>query len=348
MDFVKLPKLKTGDTVGIVSPSFAAPAAFPHVYKYGLKRLQEIFDLKYADYPTTAKLGASGTERAADLIAVFEDKNIKAVIASIGGDDQVTYIKNLPKEPFSKNPKPFFGYSDNTHFCNFLWHLGIPSYYGGALFIQFAMNKRMDELTVEFLKHALFDEGEFLLKVSDRFSQKSLDWKDENNLDIEREYQDTIGWQWEVGEIKDEVRGVLWGGCLESIDELLRHGIQIPTLEQFENVILFTETSEEMPDAEYVRRVYRALGERGILEKVRGILVGRPKAWEFDKPLSKEESLKFKNDQKEVILKTVRNYNQNIPIIFEMDFGHTDPQICLPYGGLCRIDAINKNIWATF
>jgi len=68
------------------------------------------------EYPTTSKLGASAEERSADLVAAFEDSDIKAVIATIGGDDQVTYIMNLPSEPFVNNPKPFFGYSDNSHF----------------------------------------------------------------------------------------------------------------------------------------------------------------------------------------------------------------------------------------
>lgn len=348
MNFKKLKKLQKGDFVGIVSPSFAAPAIFPHVYKLGIKRLKEEFGLDYKDFPATAKSGASGEERSADLVSAFTDQSIKAVIASIGGDDQVTYIKNLPTEPFINNPKPFFGYSDNTHFCNFLWHLGIPSYYGGALFIQFAMNKRMDELTKKFLNHALFGSGEFELKASDHFSQKSLDWSQPELLDVAREYEPTTGWKWDIAEDRNEVQGVLWGGCLESIDELLRHGIQIPTLEQFKEIILFTETSEEMPDKEYVLRVYRALGERGILANIKGLLVGRPKAWEFDKQLSADESVKFAKEQEATIVDIVRVYNKNIPVITNMDFGHTDPQICMPYGGVCKIFPVKKEIVATF
>ena len=132
----KFSKLSKGDKVAIVSPSFAAPGRFSDVYKLGLERLRTVFGLLPVEYPTTAKLGASGDERAADLIAAFNDPEIKAVIATIGGDDQVTYIKNLPAEPFVNNPKPFFGYSDNSHFCNFLFLNGIPSYYGGSLFTQ--------------------------------------------------------------------------------------------------------------------------------------------------------------------------------------------------------------------
>ncbi|MEO6077699.1 MAG: LD-carboxypeptidase, partial [Candidatus Andersenbacteria bacterium] len=133
----KLPKLEPGDKVAVLSPSFAAPGKFPAVYELGLQRLREVFHLEPVEFSTTKKVGASTEERAKDLIDAFENPEIKAVIATIGGDDQVTYIKDLPSEPFTKNPKPFFGYSDNTHFMNFLWLHGIPSYYGGSIMTQF-------------------------------------------------------------------------------------------------------------------------------------------------------------------------------------------------------------------
>jgi len=129
---------------------------------------------------------------------------------------------------------------------------------------------------------------------------------------------------------------------------MFRNDIQFPSLEDFENVILFTETSEEIPSAEYVERIYRELGERGILEKVQAILVGRPKAWEFDKPQSQEQRQVYREEQRKVIIEVVREYNTGIPIIQNLDFGHTDPQIPLPYGGKVRIDATAKKIFADF
>src|SRR4030042_5649391 len=145
--FVKLFKLKRGDKVAVLSPSFAAPGIWPHVYKLGLNRLQKIFGLEPVEFLVTKKVGASKEERSRDLIAAFEDEEIKAIISTIGGDDQVTYVKNLPSEPFVSNPKPFFGYSDNTHLITFLWLNGIPSFYGGALFTQFAEQGKMNDFT---------------------------------------------------------------------------------------------------------------------------------------------------------------------------------------------------------
>jgi muramoyltetrapeptide carboxypeptidase LdcA involved in peptidoglycan recycling len=342
---VKLQKLKKGDKVAILSPSFAAPGKWPQVYELGLKRLRDVFGLEPVEFPATKKIGASKEDRSKDLIDAFENKEIKAVIASLGGDDQITYIKNLPAAPFVNNPKPFFGFSDNTHFENFLWLHGIPSYYGGSLFTEFAMQKQMDPYTIEYLKHALFDEGEFELKPSDIYNDIGLDWNDLANLEKERVYEKNDGWFWDGTQ---DAAGITWGGCVESIDELLRHGVQIPSLQDFENIVLFTETSEEIPPADYVYRVYRALGERGILQRAKAVLAGRPKAWEFSKERTAAEKSVYRKSQREAIIGAVREYNQSIPIVQNIDIGHTAPQISLPNGKRMRINVGDKKIFVDF
>jgi len=345
MQFKELPKLKKGDKVAIVSPSTVAPAIWPKVYELGLKRVREIFELEPVEMSYTKKLGATKEERAQDLIDVFSDKNIKAVISTLGGDDQVTYIKNLPQDVFKDNPKPFFGFSDNTHFVNHLWLAGVPSYYGGCLFTQFATPASMDEFTIKYLKHALFDSGEFELEQSKESNDIDTSWNDESVLGIRREYEENEGWYWD-GE--NSVEGILWGGCIESVDELLRHNITIPSLSDFENIVLVLESSEEMPSQYYIRRVIRAFGERGILSKIKGLLIGRPKAWSFDNQTTKEWKVEYKKEQRDIILKTTREYNKDIPIIQNMDFGHTAPQICLPIGKQVRIDSKSQKIFANF
>ena len=341
----KLPKLKKGDKVAIVSPSFAAPAVWPHVHELGLKRIREVFELEPTMFAATAKLDATLADKANDLIAAFSDPEIKAVISTLGGDIQVTYIKNLLSEPFLNNPKPFFGFSDNSHFANFLFLKGIPSFYGAALFTQFAHQKEMNLYTVEYIKHALFDDGEFELLPSKSFNDLGLDWGDESLLDKERNYEPNEGWSWDGD---NNGGGLLWGGCIESVDEMLRHGVEIPSLEQFENIVLMMETSEEIPSADYVSRVFRAFGERGILERIKGIVVGRAKAREFDKLRNPDERAIYRKEQQETIVKTVRDYNTDIPIVQNMDFGHTEPQIPMSYGNKIRIDSENKKIYATF
>lgn len=345
-NFVCLPKLQSGDKVAILSPSFAAPGRWPHIYELGLQRLREDFCLEPVAYSTTSQIGASKEDRSADLVAAYKNPDIKAVISTLGGDDQITYVKNLPDAPFHDKPKPYFGYSDNTHFMNHLWLNGVPSYYGGSLFTEFARTPRMDDFTMYYLRKALFEGGEAELSASATFNDVGTDWGSPDNLTREKFYEPSEGWQWSEG--GGVVEGITWGGCLESIDEILRHGVRLPSPEQFEQVILLTETSEEIPSHDYVRRVYRALGERGILHRVRGILVGRPKAWEFGSQRSPEEKMRYREEQREVITAMVRRYNLSIPIVQNLDFGHTNPQICMPYGFVVRIDANKKKIVANF
>lgn len=341
----KLSKLKRGDKVAILSPSFAAPGKWPHVYELGLKRLREVFGLEPIEFPATKRIGATREERSRDLMDAFADRDVKAVISTLGGDDQVTYVKNLPSEIFATNPKPFFGFSDNTHFLNFLWLCGVPSYYGGTLFTQFAEPGGMNEFTIKYLEFALFGEDEVEIEASRQYSDIGLDWGDPGNLSRKRIYEANAGWTWDGSE---NAEGITWGGCLESIDELLRHGVPIPTLSEFEQVVLLVETSEEIPDTSYVFHVLRAMGERGILERVSAVMVGRPQAWEFHRQNSKEEKEKYRAAQREVILETVRKYNQSVPIVQNLDFGHTEPQIPIPYGQHALFDSKKRKISMAF
>lgn len=343
--FCRLPKLQKGDKIAIVSPSFAAPGRWPHMYALGCQRLREVFGLEPVAFPATSKIGAPYPERANDLISAFTNKEIKALISSLGGDEQVLYVKNLPQDVFQKNPKPFFGFSDNTHFCHHLWMLGIPSYYGASLLTQFAMQGSMDEFTIYYLQKAFFEGGEIELKPSKEFNDKGLNWDDLETTNKRRSYTPNEGWFWEGSE---DTEGISWGGCLESIDELLRHHRPLPSLEAAEQCIFFMETSEEMPTHENVHRVLRALGELGYIKRFKGFLVGRPQCWDFAHQLSPAEQEERRIQQRETIIATIRRYNSSAPIVLNMDFGHTNPQICLPMGKTVRIVGSRQQVFAQF
>ena len=203
----------------------------------------------------------------------------------------------------------------------------------------------MDEYTVQYLKHALFGGGEQELKASETYNDIGLRWDDPTTLRQERTYEPNESWIWDGNE---DAEGTTWGGCLESIDEMLRHGVAIPSLNDFKNVILITETSEKIPSRDYVFRVYRALGERGILARVRAVLAGRPKAWEFNNQQNTQQKREYRTRQRDAILKAVRTYNATAPVIQNLDFGHTDPQIPMPYGMRARIQSSDRRIFVNF
>lgn len=341
MKFATLPKLQPGDSVGIVSPSFVAPAVFPMEYELGLARLRDQFKLNPIELPHATDPNASHADKIEDLVEAFTNPAIKAVITTLGGDHQIEYIHKLPIAPFRENPKAFFGYSDNTHFANFLFLQGVPSFYGGCIYTEYAMQGGMDSFTERYLREALFAGGEIQLEESPEYNDQDLPWGIAENLGKRRRYQPNEGWFWDGSR---DARGYTWGGCVESIDEILRHGRALPTLSDFEEIVLFLETSEGIPSADYVKRVLRALGERGILERVQGVLVGRPKAWSFETPHGDEEKIAYATAQRKAVTDVVRRYNPTAPIVQNLDFGHTAPSLCLPCGAQATIVSGERSI----
>jgi muramoyltetrapeptide carboxypeptidase LdcA involved in peptidoglycan recycling len=340
-EFVKLQKLQKGDQVAVISPSNGLPEIFPEVYELGLKRLQEVFGLVPKEYLTTRKMNSSLQGRARDVMAAFSDPQNKAVFTSIGGEDQILLIKYLDAEIIKQNPKPFVGFSDNTHIHNFLWSLGIPSYYGGAIMTQFGMQNEMYDMTVGSIQKALFKGGEYLVEASDFYNDIGLDWSDVSNLEKTRIQEPNNGHFWD-GSGKAE--GILWGGCVESLIYQTTVDKYLPSDDELENTILFIETADDIPEAWLVEYLLNGFGERGWFDKFKAVLIGRPKAWEFDKPNSTEQKAIYRKEQREAVVRSIRRYNTEIPIIQNLDFGHTDPQILLPYGGRVSIDSNEKEI----
>jgi muramoyltetrapeptide carboxypeptidase LdcA involved in peptidoglycan recycling len=342
--FKQLAKLAKGDQVAVISPSAGLPGLFPWVQDVGLTRVREIFGLHPVEYPTTRTMGASLADRARDVMAAFGDPDNKAVLTSIGGEDQIKLLKYLDPEILRRNPKPFFGFSDNTHLHHFLWSLGIASYYGGAILTQFAMQGRMDELTVKFLNHALFDSGEYELEVAQDYTDEDLEWEDTANLTKTRNYEPNDGLFWDN---PADVTGVLWGGCVESLVVQCASARYLPSDTDLDGTILFLETAEDIPDSWIVEYILTGFGERGWLGRFKAVMFGRPKAWTFHKPNSSEEKAIYRQQQRETVVRVVREYNPTIPIVQNVDFGHTDPQIVLPMGNIARLTS-DRRVFLTY
>lgn len=343
--FTKLHKLSKGDQVAVISPSAGLPAIFPWVQDLGLERLRDVFELLSVEYPTTRTMGAPLEDRARDVMAAFADPANKAVFTSIGGEDQIKLMKHLDPQVFLDNPKPFFGYSDNTHLHNFLWNLGIPSYYGSAVMTQLAMQGEMKNITVNSLNHALFDEGEYELEVADQYNDEGLDWSVKENLSKTRKMEPNDGLIWDG---HTDAVGILWGGCVESLIVQATTDKYLPKDEDLDGTVLFIETAEDIPDHWIVDYLLTGFGERGWFDMFQAVLVGRPKAWEFDKQNSTEAKAVYRKQQRETVLRVVREYNTYIPVIQNIDFGHTDPQVVLPNGGKARIASSDKKIFLSY
>ncbi|GAA3792098.1 LD-carboxypeptidase [Streptomyces coacervatus] len=331
----------------MISPGSGLPGLFPRPFELGLERLRKEFALEPVEYPSTRRMGATPQERADDIHAAFADRDIKAVIASIGGDDQITVLPLLDRELIRANPKPFFGMSDNTNLLMYLRNTGIVGYHGATVMTALGRPVAMDELTAESLRAALFASGEYELKPAGRWGDVNRDWAEPATFDTEPETKPGSGWTWVNPDRVAEGRS--WGGCLEILGWLLMADREIShDLPEYDGGVLLLETSEEMPSAAEVFRTLRNMGERGLLQRFSALLMGRAKTWSFEQPNSPEEAARYAAGQREAVLRAMQVYAPNTMIVFDVDFGHTDPQLVIPYGGIVRVDGPARRITVTY
>jgi len=108
--------------------------------------------------------------------------------------------------------------------------------------------------------------------------------------------------------------------------------------------VLFLETSEEMPRTEDVYRTLRNMGERGLLEQFPAVLVGRPQAWSREKRESAAEKKQYADGVRSAFERALASYNPSALLVLNLDIGHTDPQLIVPYGGTIRVDGPSRRI----
>lgn len=308
--------------------------------------LRQSLGLIPVEYPTTRQVDASPRARAKDLMDAFGDPTIRAVLASIGGDDQLTVLPHLDPEVFLADPKPFVGYSDNTNLLNWLWNLGIVSYHGGSPMVHLARPGRPHEMSVDSLRRALFTHDVVEMEPQASFTDLHPDWDDLTTLVEELPSTVDSGWTWHQPDTV--VTGPTWGGNLEILHWNLAADRWIRPVEDYAGCVLLLETSEEMPSDEEVFRMLRNAGERGLLEQFPAIVVAKPKAW--DPAIHQDEFARerYRAEQRAAVLRAVEQYAPRAMVVMGPDFGHTDPQYVLPYGGQMTVDGPNRRITVSY
>lgn len=190
---IKPKKLEKGDIVAIVSLSsgMAGDGQFKHRYELGKKRIEEELGLNVLTMPNALKgsdfLYNHPEARAKDFMCAIKNRNIKAIISNIGGDDTIRILPYIDFKVIKQNPKIFLGYSDSTvnHFM--MYKAGVSSYYGPTVMSEFAENKNMHEYTLKYLKEVFFQNKEKIkITSSSKWTSEYLDWVNEKNDNIAR------------------------------------------------------------------------------------------------------------------------------------------------------------------
>lgn len=327
---IKPKKLQRGDKVATVSLSWGG-AGEPELrwrYEQGVERLQTVFGLEVVAMPHSLKgsdyLYEHPEARAEDLMTAFSDESIKAVFSNIGGEDSIRLLPYIDFSVLRDNPKIFIGYSDTTVSHLFCLKAGVSSFYGPAVLVDFSENVEMDPYTIEAVKRTLFSSetiGE--IRPPAHWTSEYLEW-DIKNKNTRRKVYPNKGY--EVLQGSGTVQGRLIGGCFDVL-EFVKGTDLWPDHSMWENAILFFETSEETMKPANLRYALRNYAAQGILQKAKGIL--------FAKPYGET----YYDEYKQEILTVMKEYGlTDLPILYNVCFGHTEPKCIIPYGALAEIN----------
>jgi muramoyltetrapeptide carboxypeptidase LdcA involved in peptidoglycan recycling len=333
-------KLRPGDTVAAVSLSWGGAATFPHRYEAGKQQFQEEFGVHVIEarhaLRDAAWLERNPKARADDLMEAFADPGVAGIISVIGGNESMRLWPYLDFNVIRSNPKVFLGYSDTTVSHLACLGAGLISFYGPAFMAGFAENCGMFSYMVESVRRTIFS-SDVIGQVTPNthgWTVEHLNWANPENQQRRRQLTPSTDWRFLQG--SGRVQGRLVGGCLEVLS-MLRGTPLWPTSEQLDGAILFFETSEQGLPPDFVKRELRSFAAMGLLRQLSGILFARPGGAvppdtfpQYDEAilgvLAGEEGL------------------THVPVVTNMDFGHTDPMFVLPYGVVAEIDCDRQTL----
>jgi muramoyltetrapeptide carboxypeptidase LdcA involved in peptidoglycan recycling len=335
---IKPKRLNIGDRAAIVSLSWGGLGEESLIHKYYIakERLERIFGLEVICMPHALK----GSEfvalhpelRARDLMDAFSDDSISAIFCAIGGDDTIRILPYINLETIKKHPKVFMGYSDSTinHFM--MYKAGLVSFYGPSVMCEFGEYVSMFGYTQKAVKDILFsawDSYNFL--SSPDWTEDYILWQESNINTIHMMKKDVHGY--DVINGSGVACGHLLGGCIDVF--MMAIGTKIwPSLEEWKEAILFIETSEEKPSPDFIKWTLRNLAAQGILNVIKGIMVGKP------------QGETFYEEYKTVINQVVAGEEKllDLPIFYNVNFGHAKPIGIIPYGIKAELNCENRTI----
>jgi muramoyltetrapeptide carboxypeptidase len=299
------PRLRPGDTLGLIEPATATDDAFDvtlveeAVAALGLKSKRGKHVLSRFGY-----LAGGDRERAVDVNAMYADSDVRAILAIRGGWGCARILPFLDYAVIRANPKLLIGYSDITAL-----HLAVAAR-GGAITLH-APNgaSAWGAQSVTSFKEIAFDGAMPTYSnpaaTEDRLAQR----------------------KWRVQTITPGVaRGRLLGGNLTVLTAL----VGTPYFPDFRGAILLLEDVDE---AEYrVDRMLTQLALAGILSSVAGVVFGHCTDC---KGSSSGVYGGF------TISDVLRQHlgALGVPAFQGSFFGHLENQFTLPLGTLAEIDA---------
>ncbi len=307
-------KLFRGAHVRVVAPSRSLGIVSPSVRALATSRLDALgLDLSFGRHVEERDAFDSSTvaSRVADLHDAFNDDSVDAILTVLGGFNSNQLLDHLDYELIGRNPKIFCGYSDITALQGAMLARADLVTYSGPHYSTFGMRDHLDH-TLEWFQACLSDDQPVELKPAELFTD-DLWFLDQDDRNV----QPNEGW-WVVQ--PGQGRGRLVGGNLCTLNVL--HGTaNMPALA---GALLFVEDDEESQPHHFDRDLQSLLHQPGAAE-LAGLLIGR-----FQHGSHMDRSLL------DVIIAN-KPQLQGVPVIANVDFGHTNPLLTLPVGGLASV-----------
>jgi muramoyltetrapeptide carboxypeptidase LdcA involved in peptidoglycan recycling len=317
--------------VAVLSPSCGLAAAFPHVFERGLAELAQRFALRFKEFPSTRAsdetLYLNPRLRADDVNQAFADPDVKAIIASIGGDDSLRILPYLDPKVIARNPKIVLGFSDTTTLLTYSNQLGIVTFNGPSIMAGMSQLSSLPSACTTHLRDMLFEAKACEYAPYAEYYEGYLSWSEPKNVGLLNAGKPAPAWR--IAQGKGTFTGRLFGGCLEVL-EFLKGSAYFPASDFWQDKILFLETSEDVPTPTAVKYALRNYGLMGVFERVSGVLFGRARGY------SPEQNLELEKVVTAVI--GVEFGRPDLPVVLDLDFGHTDPQWIMPLGVQAEFD----------
>lgn len=315
--------LKENDTIGVCAPSMGlAHPIKQNKLECAIKHFNEFkINVIETKHVRCANIGRScdAKIRAQEFMELINNSNIKAIITATGGDFLLEILPYINFNDIQNNPKWIQGYSDPTSLLYIITtKLDIATIYGhnisgfGMAIWHKSIKQNFDILSGKNILQTNFEKYE-------KNSLEEITGLEEYNLDTKVE--------WKSFDNEVNITGRLIGGCIDLITELC--GTPYDYTNNFINrykddgIIWYFDNCEL--SCEDLTRTLWKFKECGWFHHTNGILFGRSLCEHSYYNISFKETLKSSLGE------------LNIPIIFDMDFGHIPPRNTMINGAFTHI-----------
>ncbi|MEW2470173.1 S66 peptidase family protein [Streptomyces sp. NPDC046994] len=310
--------LKSGDLVVVAAPSGRlAPGEEPLLAR-GVAILERMgFRVRVSPMvdPARQHWWASGTpaEQAEELNGLLRDPEVRAVVAHTGGQATIGYLDLIDLDAIRADPKPIIGYSDIS-----LLHMALHAKTGLVGF------------HADIATHGFGSDWYTLGDAARRSELVDLYTRVLTKAEAPGVLPAGGAWEtWRPG----RAQGPLFGGLLNRL-VLLQATPFAPAAERFEGAVLFWEELQRP-----VSRIWmdlHTLRLSGVLDRIAGMVVGIPTE------VTPHDDSADRAGLRDVVLDVLGQ--RDIPVLAQVDFGHTSPNLPLPIGVRADVDADNRTL----